>query len=187
MREDQEPRRAVAPDVAKARGDLDARSLVDEGDHVEHPRRDDAPVLLVRVVEQFAQSLLDLVDGRAVGAPGAGTPLDGPPAVFAEQQRVGLRRGPANPLRMSAAAREARARRSRSGRRSPLRVDLVVAREEHRVAAHRVTEQALVGLRRLRQERRVVEELHADGADHHPRSRNLRAETERDALVRLDA
>src|SRR5687767_2586743 len=38
----------------------------------------------------------------------------------------------------------------------PLRLDLVVAGEQRRVAAHRIGDQPLVGLRRLGQERRSV-------------------------------
>src|SRR6476619_1795714 len=48
---------------------------------------------------------------------------------------------------------------------APLRLDLIVAGEERRLAAHRVEDQALVGLRGLRQERRAVEELHVHRAD----------------------
>ena len=69
-------------------------------------------------------------------------------------------------------------------------LDLVVAREQRRVAAHRVEDQPLVGLRRLRHERRAVEELHVHRADAHPRcpgsSRPSESETPSLGCMRQD-
>ena len=50
----------------------------------------------------------------------------------------------------------------------PLLVDLVLAREQRRVAEHRVEDQPLVGLREAVAERAAVEEVHVHGADRHP-------------------
>ncbi len=69
----------------------------------------------------------------------------------------------------------------------PRGLDLVRAREECRVADHAVEQQALVGLRRLDQERGHVLEVHRHAADPQAGARHLRSETQRDALFGLDA
>ena len=68
----------------------------------------------------------------------------------------------------------------------PLLLDLVGAREQRRVAEHRVEDQPLVRLRHAGAERAAVEEVHVHGADRHPLARHLRADRERDPLVGLD-
>ncbi len=56
----------------------------------------------------------------------------------------------------------------------PLGHRLVVAGEQRRVAAHRVGDESLVGLGRLRQERGAVREVHGDGPEVHAGPRHLR-------------
>ena len=67
----------------------------------------------------------------------------------------------------------------------PLLLDLVLAREQRRVAEHRVEDQPLVGLGQPGPEGAAVEEVHVHGPDRHPRAGHLRADRERDALVGL--
>ena len=69
----------------------------------------------------------------------------------------------------------------------PLLLDLVAPREERRLAAHRVEQEPLVGLGRVRAERRAVAEVHRDVAQDGLLPGLLRDEAERDALVGLDA
>src|SRR4051794_3459832 len=89
----------------------------------------------------------------------AGMASDRSPDVVADEQLVRLRRA----LRAGRVLGDALAAlRPRADDRvddPPLRLDLVVAGEERGVAAHGVEDQPLVRLRRLRQERRAVEEL----------------------------
>src|SRR5262249_24782144 len=99
----------------------------------------------------------------------SGSTSDCPPRVSGQQDALGL----------GGSLRARRVARRRCGDRipcaqdrianAPLSLDLVVAREERRVAAHRVEDQPLVGLGRLRQERGLVEELHAHGPQPHER------------------
>ncbi len=67
----------------------------------------------------------------------------------------------------------------------PLLLDLVLAREQRRVAEHRVEDQPLVRLGQPGAEGAAVEEVHVHGADRHPGPGHLGADRERDALVRL--
>ena len=69
----------------------------------------------------------------------------------------------------------------------PGRLDLVGAGEQRLVAQHRVEDQRLVGIGRVRRERRAVGEVHRDRPDLQPEARHLRAEAQQDALVGLDA
>src|SRR5829696_7192684 len=68
----------------------------------------------------------------------------------------------------------------------PRVLGLVRPDEEGRVAEHQVKEQALVGVRRLLEESRAVEEVHVHRADLEPRARDLRADLQGDPLLRLD-
>src|SRR6266508_1426131 len=67
----------------------------------------------------------------------------------------------------------------------PLLLDLVGAREERRVAAQRIEDQALVGLGEACAKRAAVEEVHVHRAHGHALAGHLDADAERDALVRL--
>ena len=64
-------------------------------------------------------------------------------------------------------------------------VDLVLPREQRRVAEHRVENQPLVRLRQAGAERAAVEKVHVHRADRHALARHLRADCQRDSLVRL--
>ena len=69
----------------------------------------------------------------------------------------------------------------------PGRFDLVGAGEQRLIPEHGVEDQRLVGLGRVRRERRAVREVHRDRADGKTKARHLRPEAEQDALVGLDA
>src|SRR5690348_13883802 len=68
----------------------------------------------------------------------------------------------------------------------PAELDLGLPGEERGVADEDVEQQPLVGLRAGLGERLAVGEVHVHVADLHGRTRHLRAEPDRDALVRLD-
>src|SRR3984885_3867650 len=124
----------------------------------------------------------------ASGAPPAGSagaaaqgrarPVSGsepPPPPPTVEQSIRLRR----PLRPRGGLRGRRGhvlipRREDRVDDPPLCLDFVVAGEQRRVAAHRVEDQALVGLRGLRRERGAVVELHVDRVDPHQRPGDLR-------------
>ncbi len=65
----QQARGVVAPDSPQPVGDLAAPFAVDEGNHVEDPRRHVLAVFGVNLDEQFAQRRFDRVGGRALLAP----------------------------------------------------------------------------------------------------------------------
>ncbi len=69
----------------------------------------------------------------------------------------------------------------------PAELDLLVPREQRRVAEQHVEDQALVGLGARLGEGVAVAEVHRDVAHLHPGARHLRAEPDRDALVGLHA
>src|SRR5581483_8053009 len=68
----------------------------------------------------------------------------------------------------------------------PGRLDGVPAREERRVAAHRVADEPFVRGRRDDAEAGAVVEIHRDGPDVHPRAGDLRVEAQRDPFLGLD-
>ena len=170
-RGDDQPRRVVAPDPREPVLDLAAEAAVDDHDEVHHPRGHERAVRLVAAAEQVAQRRLDRARRRVPRAPD----------VLAHSLRHS--RSPSSPSAAAGPAEPDVVRLQRPVRRRgvpvledrvddrPLRVDLVVAGEQRRVAAHRVEDQPLVGLRRLRHERAAVEELHVHGPDPHASSR----------------
>src|SRR5579859_3285716 len=68
----------------------------------------------------------------------------------------------------------------------PAELDLGLPREQRRIADEDVEQQPLVGFGAGLGERLAVGEVHVHVADLHRRARHLRAEPDRDALVRLD-
>ena len=70
---------------------------------------------------------------------------------------------------------------------SPLRFHFVAAREQRRVAAHRIEQQGLIGRRRLGSESRLVREIRMPRSARASDSRPLRVKCDADAFVRLDA
>src|SRR3954469_7527453 len=119
------------------------------------------------------------------GTGSAGPALDRAPDVVADEQPVRLGRPLRAGLVLADALVAAAPRLHDRVDDPPLGLDLVVSREERRLAAHGVEDEPLVGLGGLRQERRAVEELHVHRRDTHARAGDLRGELERDPLVRL--
>src|SRR5215471_4672492 len=68
----------------------------------------------------------------------------------------------------------------------PGQLDLLMPGEQRRVADEHVEQQPLVGFRARLGERLAVGEVHVDVPDLHRRTRHLRPEPQRNALVRLD-
>ena len=69
----------------------------------------------------------------------------------------------------------------------PSGLNAIAVREERAVTEHCIQQQALIAVRRRRSESLGIREVHVDRADRHARPRQLRAKSQRDALVRLDA
>src|SRR5690348_1531970 len=107
-----------------------------------------------------------------------------PRAALAGQHLVGRPRAPlAGPVRERGGAGPRPLQRVDH---APAGLDLVGVREQRAVADEHVQHQPLVRLRARLGERLAVLEVHRDVADLHRGARHLRAELERDALVRLD-
>ena len=186
-------RGVVAADAAQPVGDLAAPLAVDDvtcsAPAPARARRSQLPLH-----QQLAQRRLDRLRGRALLAPDAPTVLRRPSR--RRSDRAATRRprrssasasaGPCEPAGYCGSGPGASSQALTIGSQirhcastSSLRVNSVAS---PRIAS---SDQALVGLGRLRQERRAVEELHVHRADPHPRARDLRGERQRHALVRL--
>src|SRR6185437_12189717 len=106
-----------------------------------------------------------------------------PPSAVPGQHRVGRLRPPlAGPVGLRLLAGPELLQRIDH---PPGRLHLLVAREQRGVAEQHVQDQPLVGLRAGLGERLAVQEVHRHVPDLHHRARHLRAELQRDALVRL--
>ena len=163
-----EPRRVVAADALEPVLDLAAELAVDDDHEVQHPRGHErrGPTWWCSASD-VAQRRLDLARASCRARDQTSSiraALQCRPSPISSSASA----GPGEPASYSAAAGCRRAQACRIGSMiDHCGVDLVVAREQRRVAAHRVEDQPLVGLGRLRHERRPVEELHVHRPDAH--------------------
>ena len=179
-------RGVVAADALEPVGDLALPGAVDDHDQVEHARRRERLVGGVALAQHLAERRLDRVRIRVALRPDVFAHSRRHLLVAVEQRvRLGGSRRPGRVL--GHGRRRVLVPRGQDRVDDPpQRLDLVVAGEQRRVAAHRVEDQPLVRLGRLRQERRAVAELHVDRPDPHPRAGDLGPERHRHALVGLE-
>ena len=73
------------------------------------------------------------------------------------------------------------------GAEAPRLLHLILTGEQRRVSEHAVEQEPLVRLGRLPEKRAPIQEIHVDAANAQRLTRDLRAEPQRDALLRLNA